>query len=364
VTEHRPEADSGPLSIISDVPRNAEMELTVLRETQTPVEAFYVRSNFPAPEIDPVAWRLEIGGRVSEPFTLSLAELQAMEERVTRAVTLECAGNGRTYLRPQVKGTRWTLGATGTATFTGVPLPVLLDRAGVAQGAVEILFTGRDRGSIDNHADIHFQRSLPLADALNREHPPLVAWAMNGEPLALHHGAPVRLVVPGWYAVASVKWLARIEVLDAPFRGCFQTERYVYEPADADPSPVRKMRVRALVLSPTPPATDERGDAVAPTRVATGPTTISGIAWSGHGEVTRVQVSTDGGESWEDARLTPAETPFTPARWSLRWDATPGRHEVVARATDSSGAVQPMEQWWNARGYGNNVVHRVAVEVG
>jgi DMSO/TMAO reductase YedYZ molybdopterin-dependent catalytic subunit len=298
---------------------------------------------------------------VARPTSLGLDELRALGPAVTRTVTLECAGNGRTLLRPGVSGTPWTLGATSTAHFTGLPLLRLLEAVGAAPAAAEVLFTGADGGRVDGWGEISFQRSLPSEVAFGQRDGPILAWAMNGAPLRPEHGAPLRLVVPGWYAVASVKWLAALDVLDEPFHGYFQTDRYRYLRPGAEPEPVRRMRVRSLILEPSPGGAGDGSEAVA--RVHAGRVRVTGIAWSGHGKVEGVRVSVDGGERWQEAELAPAGPAHTARRWSLAWEATPGSHELVARARDTEGNEQPLEPWWNEQGYGNNVVHRVRVRV-
>jgi DMSO/TMAO reductase YedYZ molybdopterin-dependent catalytic subunit len=298
---------------------------------------------------------------VARPTSLGLDELRALGPAVTRTVTLECAGNGRTLLRPGVSGTPWTLGATSTAHFTGLPLLRLLEAVGAAPAAAEVLFTGADGGRVDGWGEISFQRSLPSEAAFGQRDGPILAWAMNGAPLRPEHGAPLRLVVPGWYAVASVKWLAALDVLDEPFHGYFQTDRYRYLRPGAEPEPVRRMRVRSLILEPSPGGAGDGSEAVA--RVHAGRVRVTGIAWSGHGKVEGVRVSVDGGERWQEAELAPAGPAHTARRWSLAWEATPGSHELVARARDTEGNEQPLEPWWNEQGYGNNVVHRVRVRV-
>jgi sulfane dehydrogenase subunit SoxC len=232
------------LVLLSDSPRNGQTRLAALRAPLTPTADFYIRSNFPTPSIDPSSWTLELdlGEAVRR---LDLEALRASGPHVTHTVTLECAGNGRTLMRPQPDGTPWTLGATGTATFTGLPLAALLpDDLGET---VEVVFGGSDRGRKEGWGDIAFERSLPV-DALGAEPAPFLAWEMNGAPLSPDHGGPVRLVVPGWYAVASVKWLRRIALSSVPFEGYFQTDRYRYVHADGTDEPVRRMRVRALLL--------------------------------------------------------------------------------------------------------------------
>lgn len=350
-----------PRDVLSEDPFNAECPLRALRSPLTPLDHFYVRSNFSAPALSPESWRLRVHGAVDRGWQGSLADLKALGE-ASCIVTFECAGNGRTMLEPQVSGTPWTLGATGTAEFVGVPLRRLLDHVGPNDDTVELVFSGADRGDREGWGEIAFQRSLPIAEARN-DPGPLLAWQMNGQPLPSAHGGPVRLVVPGWYAVASVKWLVDIQAVRRPFEGHFQTDRYLYREPGAAVTPVQKMRVRALLLDPDPETTGDPNVAGGPMVVQAGAVTLSGIAWSGTGDVVGVRISVDGGDTWSEAELSGAPLPGAPVRWHANWTATPGEHEVVVRARDSSGAEQPLEPWWNELGYGNNSVQRVVVRV-
>lgn len=335
-------------------PLNLEAPLRALAEPVTPTEQFYQRTNFLIPEIDAGAWSLSIGGGVRNPLTLTLDDLRALPAR-TVTMTMECAGNGRARLRPLPPGHPWDLGAVSTGTFTGVRLRDVLERAGVDAGAVEVMFVGADAGEVSPDRTVRFERSLPLEQAM---HPDvLLAWEMNGEPLRPPHGYPLRVVVPGWYGVASVKWLTEIRVIDTPLDAHFQTERYVYvaEPGLADGTPVTAMRVRALIVEP---GEDER-------LAAGAATTLRGTAWSGEAPIDRVEVSVDGGATWRDADLGTALSPYAAVPWSIEWTpAHAGPHVLMARASDAAGNVQPLEQVWNELGYGNNAVHRLEVEVG
>ncbi len=362
------------LDILSDSPRNAETRLAALAAPITPVDSFYVRSNFPTPRTDPDTFELEVAV-AGETRRYALDRLRDLGPTLDRTVTLECAGNGRTLLDPLPDGTPWTLGATGTATFTGIPLSAVLPPD--LGDAVELLFTGADRGSQQGWGEIPFQRSLPVGvlgsatdGGTRAAAPPMLAWAMNGAPLSPEHGAPLRLVVPGWYAVASVKWLTRVEALDAPFEGYFQTDRYRYLRPDGSITPVTRMRVRGLLLGVGDSLVDEDevgGSTGGRLRATAGPTTLHGIAWSGHGPITGVAVSIDGGASWREAEVGPlpgdAGHHAIRVPWSLDVDLGAGVHEVVVRARDASGREQPAHPFENSLGYGNNVVHRVPVHV-
>ncbi len=348
-----PSGRHGNRTPVTHSPPNAETHRAALAAPLTELDDFYIRSNFPVPDVDPEEWRLTVRDLTGLEVTLSLSELQALGTTCLRT-TLECAGNGRTLLDPPVDGTAWTLGGTSTAEFTGVSLKRLFDHLGVsAEAAQECLFSAADQGDKPDWGRIFFERSLPIEDALRDPNGPLLVWAMNGEPLRANHGAPLRLVVPGWYAVASVKWLTAISLLAEPFSGYFQTDQYVYRNAGQPIQPVQRMKCRALILAPDPESA---------ARLEAGEQTISGIAWSGTSAITGVTVSTDGGATWSDAEISPAADRLTPVRWQFPWIATGGDHVLIARAHDDEGS-QPLEQVWNELGYGNNVVQRCPVRI-
>jgi DMSO/TMAO reductase YedYZ molybdopterin-dependent catalytic subunit/rhodanese-related sulfurtransferase/glyoxylase-like metal-dependent hydrolase (beta-lactamase superfamily II) len=311
---------------------------------------FYVRNHFRTPTIDASAWRLEITGLVEHPLTLSLRDLSRMPYE-TRFVTLECAGNGRYSLDPPVEGEAWRLGAVSTAEWTGVPLVEVLDRVGALPNAREVIFRGADRGAVEGRRGaVHFERSLPLVTA--RDAQALLAYAMNGEALPVQHGYPVRLVVPSWYGVASVKWLTAIDLADRPFDGYFQADKYWYELDGTPREPVTLQRVRALITDP--------GEGEEVTR---GEIAVRGVAWSGAAPIAGVQVSINDG-SWHDARLIGDSRRHSWQWWELltRLDQ-PGEISLRARATDLAGRTQPDQPDWNRYGYGNNAVHPLVVTV-
>lgn len=333
-------------------PLNAETPLPAMTNPLTPTRSFYIRNHFDIPSIDAHTWRLDLDGAVEHPGRFALSELQRLPKR-DLWVTLECAGNGRGAMKPLPPGLPWGFGAVGTARFTGVPLSLVLERAAPRSDAREVLFVGADRGRVESGEVVPFARSLPIEIA---RHPDtLVALAMNGRPLSPEHGFPARLIVPRWYAMASVKWLVGIQVLVAHFEGFFQKDDYVYtDDAGRSPSePVSLMRVRSVIGTPADGA-----------EVSLGSVEIAGTAWSGHPPVVLVEVSADGGSSWHRAKLGPAPSPYAARPWRclLRLDS-PGSYSVVSRATDQAGYTQPTDPFWNARGYGNNVTHRIRLNV-
>jgi DMSO/TMAO reductase YedYZ molybdopterin-dependent catalytic subunit len=335
--------------------RNHGMPLEALGYDVTPAGLHYLLIHYDIPVVDPTSWRLTLDGRVGRELSLSLDELRSMPA-VTLAVTLECAGNGRAALSPRPLSQPWLLEAVGTAEWTGVPVATVLELAGVGDDGVDVLFRGLDRG-VEGGEEQNYERSLELADALREE--VLLAYDMNGQPLPPQHGFPLRLVVPGWYGMTSVKWLERITVLDRPFEGYQQARGYrLRQTPEEAGEPVSRMLPRSLMVPPGVPdfMTRER-------HLPAGPTTVSGRAWSGFGAIERVEVSTDGGASFADARL---DAPLGEAAWrgwSFDWDAAPGEHELCSRATDSAGNVQPLDPPWNLKGYANNAVERIPVVV-
>ena len=333
--------------------RNKGMPLDALRYDITPVGMHYMLTHFDIPFVDAAEYRLEVGGLVGSPLSLTLADLQAGTPR-SLAVTLECAGNGRTRLQPRPTNMPWGLEAIGTAEWTGIPLRDLLARAGVRPEAVELVFSGPDEGT--QKGIRHFyQRSLTVEEAQRPEI--LIAWAMNGRPLEPQHGAPVRLVVPGWYGMASVKWLRSIEAVAEPFVGPQQASSYNIRKQPDDPGErITRIRVRALM---TPPG---RPDFPSLERLAdAGPIHLTGRAWSGEAAIARVEVGVDG--IWAEARLDEPVGAFAWRAWSFDWMATPGDHELSCRATDASGRSQPLEQDWNVGGYCNNMVQTIRLTV-
>jgi DMSO/TMAO reductase YedYZ molybdopterin-dependent catalytic subunit len=315
-----------------------------------PNARFYVRNHFQAPTIDAATWRLEVTGLVERPVALSLRELSRMPSE-TRVVTLECAGNGRHWIDPPVGGEAWKLGAVSTAEWTGVPLAEVLDRVGILRAAREVVFRGADRGTVEGRpGPVYFERSLPIDTA--RESQALLAYAMNGEALPLQHGYPVRLIVPSWYGVASVKWLTAIELADHPFDGYFQADKYWYEVPGIPRRPVTLQRVRALITDPRDGEELPRGQIA-----------VRGVAWSGAAPIAGVRVSINEG-SWQEARLVGDRHRHSWQWWELFTSLDqPGGNSIRARATDLADRTQPDLPDWNRHGYGNNAVQKVVVQV-
>jgi sulfane dehydrogenase subunit SoxC len=336
--------------------RNHAILLEGLRYDRTPTGLHYTLTHYDVPHADPAGWRLGVGGRVGEVLSLSLDDLKHRPTQTLR-MTLQCAGDGRGLLRPRPVAQPWLVGAVGTADWTGTQLRGLLGEAGLLPDAVELLFTGLDHG-IEGDVEQDYQRSLPLDEALRDD--VLLAWSMNDAPLEPQHGAPLRLVAPGWYGMAHVKWLSSIEALAEPFAGYQHARAYRYSLTREEPGdPVSLMRVRSLMIPPGFP------DFMTRTRVVrSGRVELRGRAWSGRVPIERVDVSVDGGSSWAPAELEPQRSPHVWQGWRSEWDAAlPGKYELCCRATDAAGSQQPLNAYWTARGMGNNEVHRVSVIV-
>jgi sulfane dehydrogenase subunit SoxC len=336
--------------------RNHGLPLEALAQPITPLGLHYLLIHFDIPFVDAETWRLELGGKVERPATLTLDELKARPAR-TLAVTLECAGNGRALLDPPGAASQpWLVEAVGTAEWTGTPLAPLLEEAGVSAGAAEVVFTGLDRG-VQGAVEHEYARSLPLAQAMRGEL--LLAYAVNGETLPPQHGFPLRLVVPGWYGMTHVKWLRSIEVLSEPFTGWQQETAYHFRAsAEEQGRPVTRMMPRSLMVPPGIPDFFTRDRFL-----QRGPCRLGGRAWSGWGPVERVEVSVDGGSTWADATLDEPLSEYAWRGWSFEWDAELGDHELCCRATDAAGNSQPAAADWNLDGYCNNAVQRVRVIV-
>ena len=331
--------------------RNRGMPLEALRHDVTPAGLHYLLIHFDIPAMDAARWRLEIAGQVEAPFAIGLEELRRLPS-VTQRVTLECAGNGRGQASPRYPSVPWLEEGVSTADWTGVPLHLLLSRARLRETARDIVFHGADRG-FDRDTEHAYARSLAPSDALRKDL--LLAYAMNGAPLEPQHGAPLRLVVPRWYGMASVKWLLRIEASERPFDGLQQAASYHFRRvAGEQGEPCRLMRVNSLMAPPGIPDFYTRRRTV-----EAGALKIVGRAWSGNGPVQRVEFGVDG--SWREARLAQAEQPHAWQGWSADWHATPGEHVLACRATDAAGNVQPLEPPFDLSGFGNNSVQRITL---
>lgn len=341
------------LKVVTEHPANAETPLDLQRGIITPNDLFFMRNRFSHPEIDAAGWRLEVTGLVERPLSLSYDDLLAMPSR-SFPVTLECAGNGRSGMDPMPEGEPWEYGAVSTAEWTGVPLHLLLEAAGVADGVTEIVAQGADRGKVSEaRGEEPFARSLPLAKALDPD--TMLAYTMNGEPLPVAHGFPVRLLVPGWYGMASVKWLASLRAIRGEFDGFFQVDRYIMRsPQSGDPPlPVTQTGVRSIITTPRNGASAHVGTHL-----------VRGYAWSGAAAATAIEISTDGGSTWQPAHWTSGEARYAWRSWEFHWQAdTPGPAILQSRARDAAGNEQPRHAPWNDLGYCNNAIQSIRIDV-
>ena len=350
-----------PRVVIKPDPLNAEAPTAALVAAVIPSDLHYVRSNFDTPRFAASDWALQVELREGVPRRFDLAALRAMPQH-EHVVTMECAGNDRLGLRPVPAGEPWASGAVSTARWGGVRLADVVAAAlgdgatgsdALAPDVCELVITGADHGPRSDAVapgDVTFARSLPAAVALHPD--TLLALSMNGEALRPEHGAPVRLVVPGWYGMANVKWVVGIRAVTTPFDGYFQRRRYVYDEPGAI-SPVARMRVKSVITEPADGSSHPLG-----------PLEVRGWAWSGDGPVTRVDVALEGGSDWHEATLGTPEGPHAWTPWSFRWSSPPaGRLVLRSRATDASGGVQPDVITWNRLGYGNNAIRQVTVQL-
>jgi len=338
----RESRDVTPAPALATDPEVRPTPLGALALDDLPTELHFVRSHFGLPAVDPAAWTLDIDGTVEHPRRYSLGQLRRRPER-TQTVVLECAGHRRNEFEPNASGLQWGVGAVSEARWTGIPLSDLLAEASPTHGACEVVFEGADRGahrSTDH--DVPFARSIPLDRALAGD--VLLAWEMNGEPIPPKHGAPLRLIVPGSYGVASVKWLHRVTVLDHAFAGPFQTDDY-----QLNGRPLQELRVNSLIVEPADGSL-----------VHAGTTEVSGVAWGGRGGLARVEIRVAGGP-WRKAELAPADEPDGLSRWRAALQLPPGKHRIEVRADDGAGAHQPERAEWNPLGYANNGSHGIRI---
>ncbi len=338
--------------------RNNGTLLETLHHDVTPIGAHYLLNHFDVPYVhNALDWKIAIEGEVAQPFSVTLNEIlkQATVNNQTRTqrVTLECAGNGRANLAPRWPSQPWQVEAVGTSDWFGMPLKYLLENTALKSNAREIVFYGKDKG-IDGGNIHHFARSLSVKDAMHDD--VMLAWQMNGQPLLPQHGFPVRLIVPGWYGMASVKWLNKIQVIDHSFNGHQQTGTYVYQKDKAENGePVTSIRVKSLLIPPGIPDWSSRKRLVQP-----GVVTLTGRAWSGDGAgIKKVKWCCD--DVWQTATLHPSTDKYAWCKWTANWTATPGKHILSCRATDANGNIQPLTPPWDIAGFGNNAVQQVEV---
>jgi len=348
-------ADLSRMIVRSSRPADLEMPLDGFKEWITPADRFFVRCHtyFPEP-VNPSEWRLKLDGVVNQPLTLTLDDLKKMP-RVELVAVLECAGNGRSFYQPRVAGTQWAFGSVGNGRWAGVRFRDVLQKAGLKDSAKHILLDGADvpLGKMPD-----FQRTVPVQKALDPD--TLLAYEMNGQPLPQEHGFPLRLIAPGWAGDSWVKWLQHIEVLDHEFEGFWMKTAYRHPSHSVAPGatvdagdmiPVTDLNVKSVIATPNS------------AWIKPGRTRISGTAWSNSSPVTRVDVSTDGGSTWKQAKLGKDHSQYAWRLWEHDWNCVEGEYAIVARATNAAGKVQPLTEEWNPSGYLWNVAQPVNVTV-
>ncbi|WP_143414430.1 sulfite oxidase [Halobacillus massiliensis] len=338
----------------SVIPENQEMPVSFVEADRIKHELFYRRNHFPYPSLSSSSSWLPVNGALQRPTLFSMEDLSRFPSK-TLKVALECAGNKRSFFEPKVFGEQWEKGAISQGYWTGVPLRDLLQYCGISSQAKEVVIEGYDEGKRPDTDQVHpFKRSLPFDKALHPD--TLVAFQFNGEPLPYKHGQPLRLIVPQWYAMASVKWIKQITVTESSFEGPFQAIDYIYYPnkeSNEGAFPVTTLNVNSTIQQPVNRDT-----------LDTGEHTIKGIAWTGEGTITEVEISTNGGESWAPVLLERRPSAYEWVSWTWQWPAyEKGEYTIMTRARDSAGRVQPMEAFWNRKGYGYNAVEQIEVKV-
>jgi DMSO/TMAO reductase YedYZ molybdopterin-dependent catalytic subunit len=352
---------SGHLYELTSRPANYESTRDTFTTQLTALERFYIRNHFDAPVGDPASWattwKLELKGLVAKPTTLTLADLQKMKQTTVEAV-LQCAGNGRGLFVPRVAGVQWRWGAMGNAEWTGVRLVDLLKAAGADKTATHVAVQGMERPTLPDKTPA-FVRGIPIAKALHPD--TLIALRMNGQPLSPLHGYPARLVVPGWVGDDWIKWITSVELRADEPKGFWYETAYRFPTTPGKPGeavapdqmrPMTKLNVKSLIGSISD------GDVIAP-----GSHELVGVAFSGEAQIAKVEVTVDGGATWQPAKLDPHDTKYGFRLFRRAWDAKPGKVRIGSRATDSAGAVQPDEPVWNPSGYLHNAIDLAEVEV-
>jgi len=353
-------ADSGELYELAARPPNYESPRETFTSRITPIERFYIRNHFDTPHdeaLGAAAWRLRVHGLCGRELSLSLADLRKMKQTTVEAV-LQCAGNGRGLFVPQIPGVQWRHGAMGNAQWTGVRLHDVLALSQPAREVRHLQLAGADRPTVDKTP--RFIRGIPIEKAMHAD--TLIALAMNGKPLSPLHGAPARLVVPGWVGDDWVKWIEDIELRADEAKGFYYETGYRFpEPPRAAEQPVPPEQMKPMTRMNVKSIVGSLSDGQ---RLAVGTHELKGVAFSGEARITRVDVTVDGGVTFQPARLE-ADSAYGFRVFHLPWTAkAPGRFRIGARATDSKGATQPLEAVWNPSGYLHNAVDFVTVEVG
>ncbi len=337
-------------------PEDLETPVNLLNTWITPNDLFYTRHHSYAAKVELNQWKLTVDGEVQTPLTLTLDEWKQLP-KATVTVTLECAGNGRAFFDPPVAGIQWEKGAVGTARFTGARLADVLKKAGVKPTGKYVALNGADK-PVGKQPD--FIRNVPLEKALHPD--TILAYEMNGEPLPVLHGFPLRAVVPGWEGAYAVKWLTNVQVIDKEHEGFFVKTAYRYPnrrvaPGEAvapqDMVPLTGLVVKSFINAPLEGA-----------KFKPGKVRLSGFAWAGEANIAKVDVSMDNGSTWVPARLGKERERYAWQSFEYEFNITaPGSYLLMARATDDKGNVQPIAPQWNPSGYLWNVIDKVRINV-
>ena len=345
----------GNLNVLSEDPLCAAVFLPNLNVPISPNEGHFIRSHFAAPDMSSSGWTLPVTGEVNNSLNISYEDLIMMPSHEVTSL-MECAGNSRSTMQPPAEGVQWDNGAVSVSCWKGVSLKTVLDQASLKSSATDVLFIGVDSGNVPQAGtSMAYEMSVPMEKLLDED--TLLAYEMNDAPLPLDHGFPIRLLIPGWYGMASVKWLTKITVMDHPNGGYHELD-YRFYPAtdgksDAEIERVSSLKVKSLISTPS------KGNILQP-----GHHTITGVAWSGDGHITKVEVSTDDARTWREAKLEGPSGTYSWQHWEIDWDAVNLGHSLLrSRATDSAGNVQPMLATWNFRGYQVNSIHSVPITV-
>lgn len=356
-SEMQPFPGKEKMIVLSRRPIVLEMPMEGFEHFITPNEFFFVRNNLSMPEITLKDWRLTITGEIKRPLTLTMEDLKKFPQ-VEILATLECYGNGRGFFEPKASGNQWKRGGVGTARWKGVRLRDILEQAGLTEKAQHVIFDGADEPFVPTAPD--FKRSIPLEKALRPE--TLLAFEMNGSTLPIYHGFPLRVVVPGWGGSAWVKWLTNIHISTQEFDGFYMVEKYRHPKFPVKPgtklSPkdmkvLSELEVKSIITSP-----------LEESKISSDKVLIKGYAWTGEATIKKVEVSTDGGKTWEKAKITRGEGRYVWCRWEYEWKPPkPGYYTLMCRATDSKGRSQPYIPFWNQDGYLYNAIDRVSIYV-
>ncbi|MFC3884925.1 sulfite oxidase [Bacillus songklensis] len=336
-------------------PENQETPISFVGGDKTPAHLFYLRNHFDYPHLTVSAYFLPVNGLVKTPRIFSIQEIMSLPAKRLK-MTLECSGDKRSLFKPKVFGEQWEKGAISQGYWKGVSLKTVLQYTGLSDQAVEVVVEGYDFGERKDLIQVvPYKRSLPLRKALHGD--TLIAYEYNDQPIPFKHGFPFRLIVPGWYGMASVKWIKQITVVGKPFQGPFQTIDYVYFPnpkSDVGKFPVTTMNVNSTIQQP-----------LNMDILQTGTHFIYGIAWTGEGKIKRVEVSFDNGLTWEGANIEQKpKHPYSWVWWTYEWNVyEKGEYTILSRAADSAGRTQPLQAVWNRKGYGYNAADKICVKV-